>query len=116
LQPELTCRPTKHNPTPFTSHLIRAAPDLWRSYVRHPFVQQLGNGTLPRECFEHYIKQDYHYLKHCKRPSKRQELMCLDARAHALGAYKADTFDEITAFTEISLHIAKESRMHVAVS
>lgn len=34
--------------------------------VRHPFVVQLGKGTLPQECFEHYIKQDYHYLRHCK--------------------------------------------------
>lgn len=39
--------------------------------VRHPFVVQLGNGTLPRKSFEHYIKQDYLYLRHCE-SSNRQ--------------------------------------------
>ncbi|WVR09300.1 phosphomethylpyrimidine kinase [Kwoniella sp. DSM 27419] len=92
--------PTKHNPRPFTSHLIHSNLPLWKSYVRHPFVVQLGKGTLPRECFEHYIKQDYHYLKHY-------------ARAHALGAYKADSFADIKAFTDIAAHIARESQMHV---
>jgi hydroxymethylpyrimidine/phosphomethylpyrimidine kinase len=72
--------PTKSNPHPFVSHLIQSDLPLWKSYVsplrkmerqaddqvRHPFVVQLGKGTLPRDCFEHYIKQDYHYLRHCK--------------------------------------------------
>ncbi|WVQ79760.1 phosphomethylpyrimidine kinase [Cryptococcus sp. DSM 104549] len=93
--------PTKHNPHPFLTHLIQSNLPLWKSYVRHPFVVQLGNGTLPRECFEHYIKQDYLYLKHY-------------ARAHALGAYKADNFEDIEAFSQITMHIAKESSMHVA--
>ncbi|WWC90357.1 phosphomethylpyrimidine kinase [Kwoniella dendrophila CBS 6074] len=93
--------PTKHNPHPFLSHLIQSNLPLWKSYVQHPFVVQLGKGTLPRECFEHYIKQDYHYLKHY-------------ARAHALGAYKADSFEDISAFTDIASHVARESQMHVA--
>ncbi|WRT68741.1 phosphomethylpyrimidine kinase [Kwoniella shivajii] len=92
--------PTKHNPHPFLSHLIQSNLPLWKSYVQHPFVVQLGKGTLPKECFEHYIKQDYHYLKHY-------------ARAHALGAYKADTFQDIAAFTKIAAHIAKEVDKHV---
>lgn len=58
-------RPTAHNPTPFVSHLIRSCPELWDEYIRHPFVVQLGEGTLPRKSFEHYISQDYHYLVHC---------------------------------------------------
>ncbi|WVQ95268.1 phosphomethylpyrimidine kinase [Kwoniella sp. CBS 9459] len=92
--------PTKHNPRPFVTHLIQSNLPLWKSYVRHPFVVQLGKGTLPRESFEHYIKQDYHYLKHY-------------ARAHALGAYKANSFADINAFTTIAAHIARESQMHV---
>jgi hydroxymethylpyrimidine/phosphomethylpyrimidine kinase len=48
------------------THLIQSDLGLWKSYVKHPFVVQLGQGTLPRECFEHYIKQDYHYLRHCE--------------------------------------------------
>ena len=44
--------------------------------------------------------------------------MCflVDARAHAQGAYKSTSFAEIQAFSEICLHIAKESEMHVEVS
>jgi hydroxymethylpyrimidine/phosphomethylpyrimidine kinase len=73
-------RPTRHNPHPFLSHLIQSDLPLWQSYVglyqklrqpiesvqvRHPFVIQLGRGTLPQDCFQHYIIQDYHYLRHC---------------------------------------------------
>ncbi|RSH85722.1 hypothetical protein EHS25_003863 [Saitozyma podzolica] len=92
--------PTPANPHPFMTHLIQSDLGLWKSYVKHPFVVQLGQGTLPRECFEHYIKQDYHYLRHY-------------ARAHALGAYKSSTFEDIEAFTDIAKHIARESTMHV---
>ena len=87
--------------------------------MRHPFVVQLGKGTLPRDCFEHYIKQDYHYLRHCMYfifVFSSPEADDLDARAHALGAYKASQFAEIKAFTDIATSIAKESEMHVGVS
>lgn len=39
-----------------------------------------------------------------------------DARAHSLLSYKSTSFAEIQAFSEISLHIARESEMHVEVS
>ncbi|ORY32141.1 putative phosphomethylpyrimidine kinase [Naematelia encephala] len=92
--------PTSTDPHPFMTRLIQSNLPLWKSYVRHPFVVQLGEGTLPRECFQHYIKQDYHYLRHY-------------ARAHALGAFKAQTFSEIEAFTDIAKHVVMESSMHV---
>ena len=44
----------------------QAQPD-WQHYVEHPFVQQLGNGTLPLASFQHYLIQDYHYLLHYSR-------------------------------------------------
>ena len=28
----------------------------------HPFVQGIGNGTLPMDRFKHFITQDYVYL------------------------------------------------------
>lgn len=58
--------PTSASPHPFVAHLIKETKKEWRAYVRHPFVLQLGAGTLPVECFKHYIIQDWHYLKHCK--------------------------------------------------
>lgn len=86
---------------------------------------QLGKGTLARDSFEHYIKQDYHYLRHCRFPLSlfsvarawyRLTWIDADARAHSLGAYKCTAFEDMQAFTQIALHIAQESEMHVSVS
>ncbi|KAL7420664.1 trifunctional hydroxymethylpyrimidine kinase/phosphomethylpyrimidine kinase/thiaminase [Cryptotrichosporon argae] len=93
--------PSPQNPHPFVSYLISTCPDLWKSYVRHPFVRALGDGTLPKAKFQRYIIQDYHYLQHY-------------ARAHSLGAYKSTTFAEIQAFNDITGHIVRESSMHVS--
>jgi thiaminase (transcriptional activator TenA) len=35
---------------------------LWEAIFRHPFVKGIGDGTLPRDRFEFYLKQDYVYL------------------------------------------------------
>ena len=64
--------------------LREAAADDWRSYVEHPFVQGLGDGTLPEAAFRHYLVQDYLFLIQF-------------ARAYGLAAYKADTLAEIRA-------------------
>ncbi|WP_415716915.1 thiaminase II [Roseibium sp.] len=54
-----------------------AAPQ-WADYTEHEFVRQLGEGTLPLECFKHYLVQDYLFLIQF-------------ARAYALGIYKSPT-------------------------
>ncbi len=36
--------------------------ELWDQAQRHPFVDALGDGTLERGRFIHYLKQDYVYL------------------------------------------------------
>ncbi len=36
---------------------------LWEKVVTHPFVIQLGDGTLPRATFDIYFDQDYLFLK-----------------------------------------------------
>lgn len=73
----------------------------WSSYVDHPFVQQMGDGSLPEAAFRHYLVQDYLFLIHF-------------ARAYALAAYKATTLAEIRAGaaglsaivdTEMALHV-----------
>ncbi len=73
----------------------------WPAYARHKFVQGLGDGTLPRDAFLHYLKQDYVFLIHF-------------SRAWALVITKADTVAEmrLAAGTvnglineEIALHI-----------
>lgn len=74
----------------------------WDAYVQHPFVRGMATGELPKECFQHYLKQDFLFLVHF-------------ARAYALSIYKADTIadmrygmDAVRAIldTELELHIA----------
>ena len=42
--------------------------DNWRiANFDHPFVQELGNGSLPLDKFQYYLKQDYVFLiNYCK--------------------------------------------------
>ena len=47
--------------------LREGAPNAWRDYTRHAFVERLGDGTLPREAFLHYLVQDYVFLVHFSR-------------------------------------------------
>jgi thiaminase/transcriptional activator TenA len=73
----------------------------WQAYTHHAFVEGLGDGTLPRTAFLHYLIQDYVYLVHY-------------ARAWSLAVVKAETLEEmkICARTvdalvnhEMSLHV-----------
>src|SRR5699024_12034638 len=77
----------------------QAQPD-WQHYVEHPFVQQLGNGTLPLASFQHYLIQDYHYLLHY-------------SRALALAMYKSHRFAQLTAFNQDLQHILAEVQLHI---
>jgi thiaminase/transcriptional activator TenA len=36
---------------------------IYAAILEHPFVTGLGDGTLPRDAFRHYIVQDAHYLR-----------------------------------------------------
>lgn len=46
----------------FTERLFENVQPIWEKNHYHPFVQELGNGSLKREKFIHYMKQDYVYL------------------------------------------------------
>ena len=79
-----------------------AGAEFWTAYTDHTFVTQLGDGTLPRAAFRHYLGQDYLFLIHF-------------ARAYALAAYKAESLSEIRdaaagmraiVDTEMALHVA----------
>lgn len=47
----------------FTRRLWMAIQPLYEEIIRHPFVCQLQNGTLPHPCFEHYLSQDILYIR-----------------------------------------------------
>src|SRR6185503_15873866 len=60
----------------FFERLKIDAAEEWWAYIAHEFVRGLGEGTLPRDCFRHYLVQDYLFLIQF-------------ARAYALAAFKA---------------------------
>ena len=45
-----------------TSELRERHRDLWRKMVTHPFVTEMGDGTLPVEKFRAYFLQDYVFV------------------------------------------------------
>ncbi|MCG7420348.1 thiaminase II [Macrococcus epidermidis] len=46
----------------FTERIWKRVEPIWSSYLEHPFVKGLGDGTLSNEKFQHWLKQDYVYL------------------------------------------------------
>ena len=86
----------------FFERLRGPADDVWTTYVTHPFVTGLADGSLPPAAFRHYLGQDYLFLMHF-------------ARAHALAVYKSETLEDMRAGaagiaaildTEIDLHVS----------
>lgn len=77
------------------------AGDAWRDYTHHAFVEGLGDGTLPRAAFLHYLIQDYVFLIHF-------------ARAWSLAVVKSETLEEmkICAGTVDAL-VNQEMSLHV---
>ena len=38
--------------------LYESVEEIWKSYLEHPFVKQLGEGTLSPDLFRFYMIQD----------------------------------------------------------
>jgi len=72
--------------SPFAQTLREHAKKPWEDCYRHPFVQELGAGTLRREAFCFYLRQDYVYLLEY-------------AKVFALGATKARSERTMANFT-----------------
>ncbi len=73
----------------------------WRAYTEHPFVEMLAKGTLPEAAFQHYLGQDYLFLKHF-------------ARAYALAVYKSETLEDMrAAAAAVSALLDVEMALHV---
>lgn len=81
--------------------LRSAAAADWEAYVRHPFVRALADGSLPEECFRHYLIQDYLFLGHL-------------ARAYGLASFKAENLDDLRAAADaLNAIINKEMHLHL---
>ncbi|KAI9484966.1 Phosphomethylpyrimidine kinase-domain-containing protein [Zychaea mexicana] len=85
----------------FVKALVQSLPEgLWDEFIDHPFVRGMADGTLPRESFIYYLKQDYLYLQHY-------------ARSAALAAYKSPNIDMAARNAKIIMHIQEEMQMHL---
>ncbi len=84
----------------FSDDLQSACDALWRAMLRHPFVAGIGDGTLARDKFEFYLKQDYVYLVEFSRVFA---LASAKARELSDMSYFAKLLD-LTLNTEMDLH------------
>jgi thiaminase (transcriptional activator TenA) len=80
----------------FSEQLRLAADASWKASFEHPFVKGIGDGTLPIECFRHYVLNDAYYLSQFARvqslgAGKANDLYTVSRMAaHAQGTYEAE--------------------------
>jgi thiaminase/transcriptional activator TenA len=73
----------------------------WNSYACHEFVERMGEGTLDKKSFQHYLIQDYLFLIQF-------------ARAHALAVYKARNLEEMRGALEgLKAILDTEMQLHL---
>lgn len=84
----------------FYREVRERADPLWRAVLAHPFVTGIGDGTLSRDRFEFYLKQDYAYL--------------IDfSRVFALAAAKAEMLPDMGTFaTLLNATLTTEMDLH----
>ena len=74
----------------------------WDAFVGHSFVRQLADGSLPKDCFRHYLTQDYIFLIHF-------------SRAWALAVYKSEHLDDLRqAAKVVDGLLNQEMALHVS--
>lgn len=84
----------------FRDVLKHAAQPIWEAILAHPFLKELGEGSLPRERFLYFIRQDYLYLFDF-------------ARVLCLGGSKAEDLDTLEMFAQHAANtVAVERAMH----
>ncbi len=73
---------------------------LWESYLDHPFVKGIGDGTLSHERFRYYLIQDHKYLMQY-------------AKVFALGVVKSSSEDDMRLFADlIAATLDTENAVH----
>ncbi|MFQ5752888.1 MAG: thiaminase II [bacterium] len=84
----------------FSEIMQKKAEPVWQAILRHPFVTGIGKGTLARDRFAFYLKQDYLYLIDFSRI-----IALASAKAQKLAdmGYFAKLLD-MTLNTEMDLH------------
>ena len=82
-----------------TRRLLEKVRDIWSDYLEHPFVRGIGDGSLDKEKFRFYLKQDYLYLIEY-------------AKVFAIGIAKSDDA-EIIRFLSDVIHQIFTSEMNI---
>lgn len=81
----------------FTERLHQKLQPVWRKNHSHPFVKEMGEGTLDKEKFRFYMIQDYLYL--------------IDySKLFAIGAVKANELEDMGTFAAL-LHATMNEEM-----
>jgi thiaminase/transcriptional activator TenA len=86
--------------TAFHDVLKQAAQPIWDAILAHPFLKELGEGSLPHDRFLYFIRQDYLYLFDF-------------ARVLCVGGSKAEDLDTLEMFAKHAANaVAVERAMH----
>lgn len=84
----------------FTDRLRSLADDVWQAQHMHPFVRGIGTGTVDREQFKHWVRQDYLFLIEY-------------GRLLALAAARAPTLETMRRFADLTqATLATEMDLH----
>lgn len=73
--------------------------DLADACLQNPFVQSIGDGTLPREKFAYYVGQDAFFLE-------------AFARAYSIAAVKTPDWEGFGVFHNLAGGVLQELRLH----
>lgn len=84
----------------FSEHLRKIAQPIWDAQLKHPFVIQLGDGTLPERKFKYYILQDARFLGDLARVFSAAAQKAPDSES----ALRFNKLAEETIVVERSLH------------
>lgn len=86
-----------------TAELWAVGEPIYQAILRHPFLTELADGSLPRESFAYFVVQDSHYLR-------------AYARALALVAARAHHEDEVAMFADHAANaVAVERDLHAGL-
>jgi thiaminase (transcriptional activator TenA) len=86
---------------PLSDTLWQANADLAQASLQNPFVQGIGDGTLPRTKFAYYIGQDAFFLE-------------AFARAYSIAAAKSPDWESFHTFHALAGGVLQELKLHEA--
>ena len=79
--------------------LWQANQDLANASLQNPFVQGIGDGSLPKDKFAYYVGQDAFFLE-------------AFARAYSIAAAKAPSWDSFQTFHALAEGVLQELNLH----